>query len=205
MNPEQTILDIATLHRDAIVHWKSNPINTTESGFLALVQSNHAYNYQLWHEEDKARRDDMGFEFVYTAKRNIDHFNQQRNNLMELIDQHLCQQLQPADPNLTTCPIHSETPGMIIDRLSILSLKHYHMKQQTLREDVDSTHRESCHHKLTIISQQKEQLLQCLHVFLQEIIHQKRTFRLYHQLKMYNDKQLNPELYAKHRTETTTE
>jgi hypothetical protein len=196
MNPEQTISEIDTLHRDAIIHWKKNAVQLNQTGFLKNVEENHAFNYQLWHEEDKARREDMGFEFVYQAKRKIDHFNQQRNNCMEQIDIWLQAHLNPVDPARTPCPVHSETPGMIIDRLSILTLKHYHMALQTTREDVDDAHRQNCGNKLALIENQRNQLLSCLQEFLQGILDKTRTFKLYHQLKMYNDKRLNPELYA---------
>lgn len=194
MTPEQLTIELDALHRNSITHWKQNPIQLTQQGFLRIAEENHAFNYQLWHEEDKARRDDMGAEFVYQAKRNIDHFNQQRNNCMELMDKQLQQELQPVDPT-PNCPVNSETPGMIIDRLSILTLKHYHMAVQTLRHDVDSAHRERCQLKLDLIESQRNQLLVCLTEFLQAILDKKRTYRLYHQLKMYNDKTLNPELY----------
>lgn len=195
MNPKQIISELDHLHRDSIIHWKQYPIQLKHQGLLRLVEENHSFNYQLWHEEDRARREDMGAEFVYLAKRNIDHFNQQRNNCMEKMDKWLQQELQPADPTAENCPVNSETPGMIIDRLSILTLKHYHMAIQTIRQDVDEAHRECCQIKLTQIENQRDQLLICLTLFLQEILDKKRTYRLYHQLKMYNDKTLNPELY----------
>lgn len=196
MNPEQTIHDIDILHRDTIIYWKQNVGLLNQTGFLKCVADNHAFNYQLWHEEDKARREDMGFEFVYLAKRNIDHFNQQRNNCMEQMDQWLQAHLNPVDPTTTPCPVHSETPGMMIDRLSILSLKHYHMALQTTREEVSEDHRQDCRDKLALINSQKKQLLHCLQELLQEILDKKRTFKCYYQLKMYNDKRLNPELYC---------
>jgi len=196
MKPQQLTNQLETLHRETIIRWKKQgSVQLTQQGFLKIVEENHAYNYRLWHEEDKARRDDKGAEFVYHAKRNIDHFNQQRNNCMEKMDHWLQQALQPADVMIKSCPVNSETPGMIIDRLSILSLKHYHMALQTTRQDVDDNHRTNCQSKLELIDCQRNQLLLCLTAFLQEILDKERTFRLYHQLKMYNDKTLNPELY----------
>ena len=195
MNANEIVVELEILHRESILLWKENAALPTQVGFLKLVEDNHAFNYQLWHEEDKARRDDKGFEFVYHAKRNIDGFNQQRNNCMELMDKFLYQSLKPVDSTTGICPVHSETPGMMIDRLSILSLKQYHMTQQTLRSDVGDDHRHTCLHKLALMNHQKNQLLNCLQIFLQEIADKTRTFTLYHQLKMYNDKTLNPELY----------
>lgn len=186
--------EITHLHRNCIVQWKASGIVHQHNEFYRLVEENHAFNYQLWHAEDRARRDDQGYEFVYQAKREIDRFNQLRNNRMEAMDEWLFNQLQPA--NHTLCPVHSESPGMIIDRLSILSLKFYHMNLQTQREDVTEDHRKNCTHKVAIIHQQLEQLTQCFKELLGDIAAQRRTFRIYHQFKMYNDPNLNPELYS---------
>ncbi|HHF7374911.1 DUF4254 domain-containing protein [Legionella bozemanae] len=186
---------IITLQKNAIGQWKASGIVHQHEKFYRLVEENHAFNYQLWHAEDRARRDDQGYEFVYQAKREIDRFNQLRNNRMEAMDEWLFNQLQPADYH--TCPVHSESPGMIIDRLSILSLKSYHMELQTKREDVVEEHRKNCTHKLAIINQQLEQLAQCFKELLEDVKAQKRTFRIYHQFKMYNDPNLNPELYCR--------
>lgn len=187
--------NIAALQHACIINWKKTTITLNQKDFLRLVEENHAFNYQLWHAEDRARRDDMGFEFVYQAKREIDHCNQQRNNRMEAMDEHLILELQPAAP--TACPVHSETPGMMIDRLSILTLKAYHMGLQAERKDVDSAHRQMCLAKWQTIEEQKKQLQDCLHQFLLAISKKKQTFRVYHQFKMYNDPTLNPELYRK--------
>lgn len=193
MKPELFTTELEQLHFNAIIQWKQNPQLRTQSDFLKIAEDNHAFNFQLWHAEDRARRDDMGFEFVYLAKREIDHCNQQRNNCMEMMDEWLYQQLQPENPE--KCPTHSETPGMMIDRLSILALKQYHMALQTSRSDVNEEHRERCLSKLQVITLQQRQLLQCLSEFLQQLIDKKRTFKIYHQFKMYNDPALNPELY----------
>ncbi len=186
--------DILALHRDSIITWKASQVSLNASGFLALVEKNHAFNYQLWLMEDKARREDMGHSFVYHAKRKIDAYNQQRNDCMEAIDDYLIALLKPAAPE--KCAVHSETPGMMIDRLSILALKHYHMLEQTVREEVDEVHRATCLKKLDVIVAQRTQLSACLDILLEEVMHQTRTFKVYRQLKMYNSAALNPELYA---------
>lgn len=188
------ISDIKKLHDNRIVFWKNNDIVCSEKNWLGLVEKNHAFNYQLWHAEDKARRDDKGFEFVYHAKREIDDFNQQRNNFIEAMDEWLFNHLNPADCAL--CPVHSETPGMIIDRLSILSLKIYHMKWQTLRDNVDKTHILKCQNKLELLLIQQAQLLICLEQLYHEVLNKTRTFKIYRSFKMYNDPTLNPELYT---------
>lgn len=187
--------EIVTLQQECIINWKKTGVELQQIDFLRLVEENHAFNYQLWHAEDRARRDDLGFEFVYQAKREIDHCNQQRNNRMEAMDEWLFHQLQPSSS--PTCPVHSETPGMMIDRLSIMALKAYHMAIQVDRPDVDSTHQKTCLSKLRTIDAQQKQLQECLHLFLQAIADKTRTFRVYHQFKMYNDPTLNPELYLR--------
>lgn len=186
-----------TLHKECIERWNTNNINYTHTGIYQLAEENHAFNYQLWNAEDRARRDDMGFEFVYQAKREIDHFNQQRNNRMEAMDEWFFHALNPAMPD--QCPVHSETPGMIIDRLSILSLKSHHMELQTLRDHVSEEHKTNCAKKLKTINEQLMQLTICLEELLEEVQRNNRTFRVYHQFKMYNDPNLNPQLY--HRQE----
>ncbi len=85
----------------------------------------------------------------------------------------------------------------MIDRLSILSLKVFHMALQLERVDVDATHHQQCISKLQVLKEQQAQLQDCLHSFLAEIDNKTRTFRVYQQLKMYNDPTLNPELYIR--------
>jgi len=185
--------NITNLHSQSITLWKNTGIEYKHQGFYQLVEENHAFNYQLWHAEDRARRDDLGFEFVYQAKREIDTCNQLRNNRMEAMDEWLFNALQPASPK--ECQVHSESPGMIIDRLSILSLKSHHMALQTDRQDVSEEHRINCRQKLDTIHQQLKQLAQCLGQLLEDVQGKNRTFRVYHQFKMYNDPNLNPQLY----------
>lgn len=189
------IEEIIQLHKNSIIHWKASGIVYKYHEFYRLVEENHAFNYQLWHAEDKARREDQGFEFVYQAKREIDRCNQQRNNRMEAMDEWLFNRLQPA--HHTLCPVHSESPGMMIDRLSILSLKSFHMELQIQREDVPAEHRKNCAQKSAVINQQLKQLSQCFHELMEEVQAKRRTFRIYHQFKMYNDPTLNPELYSR--------
>jgi hypothetical protein len=186
--------NIIKLQSLCIPTWEHSGIEYKERDFYQLVEENHAFNYQLWHAEDRARRDDKGYEFVYLAKREIDSFNQQRNNRMEAMDEWLFHELHPAPSN--QCPVHSESPGMMIDRLSILALKSYHMALQTKRMEASQEHRQLCTQKLATIHAQLQQLASCFDAFIQEVRQRTRTFRVYHQFKMYNDPSLNPELYS---------
>lgn len=161
---------------------------------MQLVEEEHHCNFELWHEEDKARREDQGFEFVYRAKRSIDRWNQRRNDFIEKMDRWLMERA----PSLGEgTPMHSETPGMIIDRLSILALKDYHMAEEARREDAPQEQRARCREKLETIRRQRSDLAAALSDLLSAIWQGRRGFRVYYQFKMYNDPSLNPELYGK--------
>jgi hypothetical protein len=184
--------DIAALQTSLTARWHETTPAAAGDGFAHLVQQNHLRNFQLWHEEDIARRDDLGFEAVYRAKRNIDRFNQERNNFIEEMDKAIVAALQPPTSG---CPRNSETPGMMIDRLSILALKEYHMHEETVRPDASPQHREKCAEKLSRIRVQRTDLVSCLAELLADVAARRRTFSVYFQFKMYNDPALNPQLY----------
>ncbi len=183
---------IAAQQADLTVQWHVREPAADGSGFSGLVAQNHLRNFQLWHEEDVARRNDLGFERVFQAKRAIDKYNQERNNFIEEMDKVLVATLQPAESG---CPRNSETPGMIIDRLSILALKEYHMREEAERSDAAASHREACATKLARIIRQRGDLTQSLGELLADVAARRRTFAVYYQFKMYNDPALNPQLY----------
>jgi len=185
---------IDTLQLKKTVEWHQGPYNVSQDGFLQHVEENHYCNFELWHEEDKARREDKGYRFVYQAKRNIDGWNQKRNDLIEKMDRWLVERL-PDMPN--DIAMNSETPGMIIDRLSILTLKAFHMKEEAQRESAQRSQRDRCTEKLDIIRRQHADLFEALEQLMADVMKAKRGFRIYSQFKMYNDPALNPELYEK--------
>ena len=187
-NPEE----IAALQNTLTARWHVEVPRATGENFLRLVEENHLRNFQLWHEEDIARRDDLGSERIHQAKRAIDRFNQQRNNFIEEIDQALVVALEPA---AVGCPKNSETPGMIIDRLSIMSLKQFHMREEAERAEASVAHRTTCSEKLVRLVLQRGDLVQCLSQLLGEVANKTRSFAVYYQFKMYNDPALNPQLY----------
>ncbi|OGV27647.1 MAG: hypothetical protein A3F18_07665 [Legionellales bacterium RIFCSPHIGHO2_12_FULL_37_14] len=191
------MLDLQNLpnfHDACLERWQSIPPTLEAEGFYKLIQADHADNYQLWLAEDRARRDDKGYEFVYHAKREIDRWNQARNDQVEAMDLWLFEHLSP--PPIGTCPVNSETPAMIIDRLSIMSLKIFHMALQAKRSEASEAHRETCRHKLGILRTQRIMLHECLLTLINDIKGGKRTFGMFRQFKMYNDPNLNPQLYA---------
>lgn len=185
--------NITMFHDACLERWQNMPPTIEADGFYKLIQANHANNYQLWLAEDRARRDDKGFEFVYHAKREIDRWNQSRNDKIEAMDLWLFEHLSPQP--IGTCPVNSETPGMIIDRLSVMSLKIFHMSIQAKRPEVSEAHRETCRHKLGVLRTQRVLLHECLLALINDMKVGKRTFSIYRQFKMYNDPNLNPQLY----------
>jgi len=187
-NPDE----ISQLQTHLTVRWHIESPAAFGTEFLRLVEENHLRNFQLWHEEDIARRDDLGSERVHQAKRAIDRFNQERNNFIEEMDKVLVAALQPKEAGV---PRNSETPGMMIDRLSILSLKEFHMNEEAVREDASENHRATCGEKLSRIIRQRTDLTQCLGDLLTEVASGTKTFAVYYQFKMYNDPALNPQLY----------
>lgn len=191
MNPTS----IPRLHDEYTAKWHSDPKASSESGLNALIVEQHRQNFALWHEEDRARSPLAPAEQIAETKRNIDALNQVRNDLVEAIDKDLLQQLERAGVRLAG-KLHSETPGMIIDRLSILSLKIFHTREQLERSEVDVEHVERNRERLRILEEQRADLAECLMTLWGEIQNGKTRFKLYRQLKMYNDPKLNPEIYS---------
>lgn len=186
---------IPKLHDELTATWHTDPDARVGSGLDALVVEQHRQNFALWHEEDRARSPLASAEQIAQTKRNIDAFNQVRNDLIESIDQELLQQLRSGG----IAPggqLHSETPGMIVDRLSILSLKVFHTSEQTKRSDVTHEHIAKSRERLEILLQQRKDLAECLVSFWEDVQNGRRYFKVYRQLKMYNDPELNPEIYG---------
>ncbi|MBL9215969.1 MAG: DUF4254 domain-containing protein [Opitutaceae bacterium] len=184
--------ECAARQAELTARWHQAEPAAAGDGFLRLLEENHLRNFSLWHEEDVARREDLGFEAVYRAKRRIDRFNQERNNFIEKMDEAIVAALAPPAAG---CPRNSETPGMMLDRMSILALKEYHMHEEAVRADATAEHREKCGEKLARIRRQRSDLADCLAELLADVAARRRTFAVYYQFKMYNDPALNPQLY----------
>jgi hypothetical protein len=165
--------------------------------WLQLAARQHRANFDLWHIEDEARAPEAGDAVIAAVKRRIDKTNQLRNDLAEELNLALLTWLESRGlPNLSA-PLHSEPPGMIIDRLSILALKIYHTRQETHRRDAPVGHSERNYERLAILQDQRADLARCLDVLWRETLAGTRRFKLYRQLKMYNDPALNPAIYGK--------
>jgi hypothetical protein len=163
--------------------------------WLALVARQHRANFDLWHIEDEARKPGASNAELADVKRRIDLTNQVRNDLAEELDRMLLSWLKPRrlpDPGAS---LHSETPGLIIDRLSILSLKIYHTREEVERKHAPEGHGPRNRERLAVLEKQRRDLAGCLDVLWKEIEGGTRRFELYRQLKMYNDPSLNPVIY----------
>lgn len=169
-----------------------------KEGVWAAIEDNHRYNCLLWDEEDLARRRDVADAEIAGNKRAIDGYNQKRNDAIERVDELLLKLLAEKD-NSKDARLSSETPGAMIDRLSILSLKIRHMRLQTLRADVAREHIDLCLQKLNRLNEQRADLASCLDRLLGECSSGEARFKVYRQYKMYNDPALNPALYGESR------
>jgi len=178
----------------ATAHWGKILPAQYESGVWQYIELNHRYNSLLWDEEDLARRKNVPDSEIAANKRAIDGYNQKRNDAIEHIDETLLQRLISIVP-ATNARLNSETAGAMIDRLSILSLKIFHMRLQTQRTDVDQGHLESCTAKLARLNEQRADLQTCLDALLETASQGQAYFKIYRQFKMYNDPSLNPCLY----------
>ena len=180
-------------------HQVARPQPERLADWLDAVARQHQANFELWHTEDEARAPGASDAELAAVKRRVDRINQRRNDLAEQLDVALLAWLQnqhPALPN-PVAALHSESPGLIIDRLSILSLRIYHSREEAERADAPAGHIERNSQRLAILIEQRDDLAGCLQALWQQTLDGMRRFKLYRQLKMYNDPSLNPAIYRK--------
>jgi hypothetical protein len=169
----------------------------SSEAWLSAVRRQHRANFELWHIEDEARRPGAADAELASVKRRVDRTNQRRNDLAEALDRFLLGWLDTKNLPNPKSPLHSESPGLVIDRLSILSLKIYHTREEAGRKDAPTGHAERNRGRLAILEEQRGDLAECLEELWQQTLTGMRRFKLYRQLKMYNDPSLNPAIYAK--------
>jgi hypothetical protein len=130
------------------------------------------------------------------VKRSIDGYNQQRNDWIEKIDDEITSLVETSGAQVADeAPLNTETPGSVMDRLSILALRIYHLREQLDRDEVSQAHLESVRQKIAICLLQQEDLKHSLQQLLDDIFSGRKRHRTYRQFKMYNDPTLNPYLY----------
>lgn len=189
-----SVYNILKLQSQRIKDWHTN-INAKELvPPFDFIEENNLWNFKLWHEEDIARITHIDPLRIVEAKRNIDKFNQARNNAMEKIDEWVLNYVSQSG-HASVAKLHSETPGMMIDRLSIMALKKYHMQEEAEREDASDEHRATCAQRVSVLSEQMEDLANNLADVFEQLQNGTLQFKVYRQYKMYNDPNLNPQLY----------
>lgn len=190
------VAELTQLQMDTVDRWHREPIANNFDGIKQLVCAQHEHNYRLWHEEDKARSPSATDQEIAQVKRAIDQLNQARNDMIEKIDDALTEVLcQAGIKTDDTVRINTETPGSAIDRLSIMSLRLYHYREQLQRADADPDHRRKVEERIALCEQQHADLSKSLQQLLDDIFAGERQHKTYRQMKMYNDPTLNPQIY----------
>ncbi|MBO5829656.1 MAG: DUF4254 domain-containing protein [Paludibacteraceae bacterium] len=149
-----------------------------------------------WHLEDIIRNPEIDPIEALAIKRRIDKSNQDRTDLVERIDSYFLEKYKDTKIKQSAV-INTESPAWAIDRLSILALKIYHMQIEAEREDADKDHKAACQEKLAVLLEQRTDLSTAIDQLLTDIENGDRYMKVYKQMKMYNDPNLNPILYQK--------
>ena len=188
--------DILAFHDECVANrsWAKTAAPRFGEGLWQFLELNHRYNNLLWDEEDLARRKDVADSEIAANKRTIDGYNQKRNDAIERMDEVFLSALPPAVPGSR---LNSETAGSMIDRISILGLKIFHMSEQTRRTDASAEHIATCEAKLARLREQRADLARAVLDLTAEFLEGRKQPKVYYQFKMYNDPRLNPELYGR--------
>src|SRR5271165_2292339 len=179
---------------------EQEPKPDSKGDFFNCVFEQHLANFELWHIEDQARAPYATDREVAETKRAIDRTNQRRNDLMERCDLVLLMALGAEGLPSPTAELHSESPGLILDRLSILALKIFHTHEEIVRPNAPDGHAQRNRERLHLLETQRNDLAGCLDHLWRQVVGGERRFKLYRQLKMYNDASLNPAVYTHPRT-----
>jgi hypothetical protein len=188
---------ILDLHETTVARWHMSEIDNPYEGFLRLVCLQHQQNYRLWHEEDVARSPEVSDAEMARVKRAIDKLNQCRNDLIERLDDCLMDELSMTGIRIQMdARLNTETPGSVIDRLSIIALRIYHMEEQSRRIEAGGEHVAKARARLDTLREQRRDLAVSFGELLADILAGRKRLKVYHQFKMYNDPAMNPCLYS---------
>lgn len=171
-----------------------NPYEVRSIEFY-LYTKNWIDNAQ-WDMEDIIRNPDIDPVEALAMKRRIDRSNQERTDLVELIDSYFLDLYKDVCPE-KDAKINTESPAWALDRMSILQLKIYHMREQTKRTDASEEHIKACEQKLQVLFEQEKDLATAVDELLEDIAKGRKYMKVYKQMKMYNDPAMNPLLLGK--------
>ena len=174
---------------------KRNPYNSSNS-FDKMIYDKCWIDTIQWHLEDIIRVPDISPDEALKIKRRIDSSNQDRTDMVEELDDYFFDEYSNSSPS-KHAKLNTETPAWAVDRLSILSLKIYHMSEEANRKSASDEHREKCSEKLNNLLIQRENLSKAIDQLLENISNGSVIISTYKQMKMYNDESLNPKLYSK--------
>ncbi len=163
--------------------------------FESLLYEKNWIDTVQWHLEDIIRAPEINPVEGIQIKRRIDKSNQDRTDVVEKVDDYFLEYFKGTTPK-PGARINSETPAWLLDRMSILMLKIYHMKEQTERKDASDEHIRKCLAKLHVLMEQKNDMRLAFDEMIEDISAGVRRFKVYRQMKMYNDASLNPALYG---------
>lgn len=194
--------DCLTIFNQSIEDYhKTDNVDTTmpsryaENSIENLMYRKNWIDTVQWHLEDIVRDPAIDADYGMQIKRRIDSSNQDRTDTVEHIDDFYIQLFKDASPQ-TGVKINTESPAWVVDRLSILCLKIYHMQEQVDRTDASTEHTLKCQQKLDILLEQQEDLSASFDGLLADYKDGKKKIKVYRQMKMYNDDSLNPVLYG---------
>jgi len=178
---------------DSVDQAFENPYKSEDDLLSHLLYRKCWIDTVQWHYEDIIRDPQIDPVAALTLKRQIDASNQDRTDMVEYIDSYFLEKYKgiQAKENAT---INSESPAWAIDRFSILALKIYHMNEEATREDASETHKAACQAKLDVLLEQKQDLSTAIEQLLSDIESGNKFMKVYKQMKMYNDDELNPVL-----------
>lgn len=166
------------------------------ASFENLLYAKNWIDTVQWHLEDIIRLPEINPTEALQIKRRIDKSNQDRTDMVEKTDDYFLDQFKGITPK-ASAKINSETPAWLLDRMSILLLKIYHMKEQTERKDASAEHIAKCKMKLDMLMEQRSDMQLAFDQLMEDIKSGDRKMKVYRQMKMYNDASLNPMLYQK--------
>ncbi|MAW96021.1 MULTISPECIES: DUF4254 domain-containing protein [unclassified Leeuwenhoekiella] len=175
-----------------------NPYDTDVDFLEHLLYRKAWIDTVQWHYEDLIRDPNIDPVEALELKRKIDASNQDRTDMVEYIDSYFLKLYRNVEPN-DSATINTESPAWALDRLAILTLKIYHMEEEANREDASDEHKIACQNKLDVLIEQRVDLCTAIDTLVRDIESGDKYMKVYKQMKMYNDDELNPVLRSQNK------